>query len=128
MRKKIETTIKKAAEATIPDSRSAKKPWITEKTLKLADEKRTLKQAKNASTQKEQHNKDLCKRVKKFAIQDKERWIQQQCEEIEKGLAIGRTRQMYSLIRMLRRKFTPRINVIQDQEGKILQFHDEIIQ
>ena len=37
-------------------------------------------------------------------------------------------RQAYSLIKMLRRKFTPRISVIQDQDGKILQSQDEIIQ
>ena len=44
--KKIETAIKKAAEATIPASRRTKKPWISEETLELADEKRTLKQTK----------------------------------------------------------------------------------
>ena len=86
--------------------------------MKLADEKRTLKQSKNVSAQKEQQYKDLWKKVKKSARQDKERWIQQQCEEIEKGLVIGKTRHAYSLIKMLRRKFTPRINVIQDQDGK----------
>ena len=52
--KKIETAIKKATEAAIPADESAKKSWISEDTLKLADEKRTLKQTKNASTQKEQ--------------------------------------------------------------------------
>ena len=112
--KKIEAAIKKAAEATIPVSRSTKKSWISEDTLKLADEKRTLKQSKNASAKKEQQYKDLCKKVKKSARQDKERWIQQQCEEIEKGLVIGKMRHAYSLIKMLRRKFTPRISVIQD--------------
>ena len=75
--KKIEVAIKKGAEATISASRSAKKPWISEETLKLSDEKRTLKQTKNASAQEKQHYKDLCKKVKKSARQDKERWIQQ---------------------------------------------------
>ena len=71
--KKIETSIKIAAEATIPASRRTKKPWISEDTLKLADEKRALKQTKNASPQKEQKYRDLCKKVKKSARQDKER-------------------------------------------------------
>ena len=87
-----------------------------------------MKQTKNTLPQKEQQYKDLCKKVKKSARQDKESWIQQQCEEIEKDLAIGKTRQAYSLIKMLRRKFTPRISVIQDQDGKMLQSQDEIIQ
>ena len=68
--KKIEVAIKKAAETTIPASRSAKKPWISEETLKLAKEKRTLKQTKNISPQKERQYKDLCRKVKKLARQD----------------------------------------------------------
>ena len=48
--KKIETAIKTATEATIPVRRSAKKSWISEDTLKLANEKRTLKQTKNISS------------------------------------------------------------------------------
>ena len=50
--KKIEVAIKKAAETAIPASRSAKKPWISEETLKLADEKRVLKQTRDASHRK----------------------------------------------------------------------------
>ena len=41
---------------------------------------------------------------------------------------IGKTRQACSLIKTLRRKFAPRINVVQDQEGKTLQTPEEIIQ
>ena len=70
---KTEVAIKKVAEAILPESRGAKKPWISEETLRLAGEKRTLKQTKIASTLKEQQYKDLCKRVKKSAKQDKER-------------------------------------------------------
>ena len=83
--------------------------------------KRTLKQARSVSTQKRHQYKDLCKKVKKSAREDKERWIQQLCEETEKGLVIGKTRQAYSLIKMLRRKFIPKMSVIQDQYGKMLQ-------
>ena len=68
--KKIEAAIKKATQATISATRSAKKSWITEETLKLVDEKRTLKQTKNASAQKEQQYKNLRKKVKKSARQD----------------------------------------------------------
>ena len=56
------------------------------------------------------------------------KYVQEQCEEIEKALVTGKTRQAYSLIKMLRSKFTSRINVIQGQDSKILQSQDEIIQ
>ena len=75
--KKIETAIKTVAETTISVRRSAKKLGIFEDTLKPVDEKRTLTQTKNTSLQKDQQYKDPCKKVKKSARQDKERWIQQ---------------------------------------------------
>ena len=60
---KIEEVIKRTAEATIPATRTAKKPWISEETLKLADEKRRLKQMKNVSIEYTQQYKDFCRKV-----------------------------------------------------------------
>jgi hypothetical protein len=120
--------IKNAAESTIPARRTSRKPWISEETLKLADEKRKLRLTKNVSTGQAQLYKDFCKKVKKSARQDKENWIQNQCEEVEKGLQIGNTRQAYNLIKTLKNKFVPRLNVIRNAEGTILQSKDEIKQ
>lgn len=66
------------------------------------------------------------KKVKKSARQDKENWIQNQCEEVDKGLQVGNTKQAYSLIKVLKNKFTPRLNVIRNAEGTMLQSKDEI--
>ena len=74
-------------------------------TMKLADEKRKLKQMKNVSTEYAQRYKDSCRRVKRSARQDKEHWIQDQCEQAEKGLNIGNTREAYSLLKMLTKEF-----------------------
>ena len=98
---KIEEAIKTAVETTIPAKNLAKKPWISEQTLDLADEKRRLKQMKHTSTHHAQQYKEMYKKVKKSARQDKESWIDEQCEEAEKGLNLGNTRQAYSLIKML---------------------------
>ena len=71
--RKIEDAIKETAGATIPVKRVAKKLWISEETLRLADEKRKLKQTKDVSKRKSEEHKNLCKEVKKPARQDKER-------------------------------------------------------
>ena len=125
---KIAEAIKNAAESTIPAKRITRKPWISEETLVLADEKRRLKQMKNVSEKYVQAYRDSCKKVKRSARQDKEHWIHTQCEEVEKGLSIGSTRQAYSLIKTLRQKFVPRMNVLRSKEGTILQSKDEIKQ
>ena len=48
---KIRQAIQNTVETTIPAKRKTNKPWISEVTLKLADEKRKLKQMKNISTE-----------------------------------------------------------------------------
>ncbi|CAF2239431.1 unnamed protein product [Rotaria magnacalcarata] len=73
-----------------------------------------------------QQYKGLCRKVKRSARQDKEHWIQDQCEQAEKGLNIGNTREAYGLIKMLRKEFVPRLNVIRNQEGTMLQTKDDI--
>jgi len=125
---KIRQAIQNAVEKTVPAKRKTKKPWISEATLKLADEKRKLKQIKNVSTEYTQRYKDSCRKVKVSARQDKEHWIQDQCEQAEKGLNIGNTREAYSLLKMLRKEFVPRINVIRNQQGTMLQSKDDIKQ
>ncbi|CAF1120971.1 unnamed protein product [Didymodactylos carnosus] len=125
---KIAQAIKDAVETTIPAKRKTKKPWISEATLKLTDEKRKLKQMKNVSIEYAQQYKDSCRRVKKSARQDKEHWINDQREQAEKGLNIGNTREAYSLFKTLRSEFVPRLNVIRDQQGTMLQAKDDIKQ
>ena len=125
---RLTAALRGAAKTIIPARRTARKPWISEETLKLADEKRRLKFMKNVSAKYAQQYRDFCKKVKKSARQDKEHWIQDQCEQVDKGLNIGNTRQAYSLIKMLGKKPTPRVNVLRNQEGTMLQSKDEIKQ
>ena len=76
---------------------------------------------KNVSAKCAQQYRDFCRKVKKSARQDKEHWIHDQCEQADKGLNIGNTRQAYSLIKMLGKKPVPRVNVLRNQEGTVLQ-------
>ena len=64
---RLTEAIRSAAETTIPARRTAKKPWISDETLKLADEKRRLKLIKNVSAKYAQQYRDFCKKVKKSA-------------------------------------------------------------
>ena len=59
--------IQNAAKTTIPVKRKARKSWISEATLELADGKRKLKQMKNISIEYTSQYKDSCRRVKKSA-------------------------------------------------------------
>ena len=56
---------------------------------------------KNVSLKYAQQYRDFSKKVNKSARQDKEHWIYEQYEKVEKGLNFGNTRQAYSLRKML---------------------------
>ena len=117
----IEEATKKALEETIPVTRTASKPWISEETVGLADEKRRLKQLKNVSIEYAQQYKEFCRQVNKSARQDKEYWIHEQYEQAEKGLNIGNTKEAYGLIKVLRKEFVPRLNVIRSEVQAAIQ-------
>ena len=124
----ISKAIKNAAEPTIPARKTSCKSWVSEETLKLAYEKLKLILNKNVSDEHARLYKELYRKVKKSARQNKENWIQNQCEEVDKGLQIGNTRQAYSLIKTLKNKFVPQPNLIRNLEGTALQSKDEIQQ
>ena len=69
---RVTEAIRSAAERTIRTRRTARKPWIYEETLKLADGKRRLKLMKNVSAKCAQQYRDFCRKVKKSARRDKE--------------------------------------------------------
>jgi hypothetical protein len=65
------------------------------------------KQIKHLSTELIKIYKDICAKVKKSARQNKENWIQEQCEETENGLQVGNSKEAYGLIKMLKAKYVP---------------------
>lgn len=71
--------------------------------------------------------RELYNTVKKSAKQDKENWIQQQCDAIENGMKVGNTRQAYKLVKMLKRQYVPKLIVIKDQDGTILQWKEDMM-
>ncbi|CAF4143408.1 unnamed protein product, partial [Rotaria magnacalcarata] len=124
----IEKAVKEALQATVTLKKTPKKPWISDQTLDLADKKRKAKQIKHLSADNIKEYKNLCNKVKKSARQDKDKWIQDQCEEIEKGLQVGNSRNAYRLVKILKNKYTPKLTVIKEQDGTMLQSKEHIKQ
>ncbi|CAF4049065.1 unnamed protein product [Rotaria sp. Silwood2] len=125
----IEKAIKEALQASIPTQKAtSKKPWISTQTLELADEKRKAKQVKHISIQLNNKYKHLCNEVKKAARKDKDKWIQTQCGEIQMGLKVGNSKQAYNLVKLLKKKFQPKLTAIRDQDGTIVQSKQGIME
>ena len=72
---RLNTAIQNAAKVALPVKVEPRKPWITERTLALSDEKRKLKMARAQSVQKMEEYRRKCNEVRKAARTDKENWL-----------------------------------------------------
>ncbi|CAF5116865.1 unnamed protein product, partial [Rotaria magnacalcarata] len=93
-----------------------------------ADEKRKAKQTKHLNQNLNEKYKELCKKEKKFARKDKEGWIEDQCKEIQEGLQVGNSKQAYNLVKLLKRKYVSKLNIIRKKDGKIAQSKEDVLQ
>jgi hypothetical protein len=123
---RLNTAIQKAANAVLPVKVEPRKPWITERTLALSEEKRKLKQLRTQSDQKMEMYRKKCNEVRKAARTDKENWLHEQCKNIEQHHGHHRTHEMYQLIKKISRSWQPKLASIRNKDGKMLQDKEEI--
>jgi len=83
-------------------------------------QKRQLKLVKESLATATAEYKRECNGVKAAVRQDKNEWLDKQCRDIEKHHAEHRTREIYKLARVLKRKWQPRTSAIKDKKGKTL--------
>ena len=57
----------------------------------------------------------------------KEEWIEKQCNDIEKGMEAGNSKQAYSTLKALTKTSQPRANVIDDKDGNPLTDSQEVL-
>jgi hypothetical protein len=124
----IEQAIEQAIKASTTTQTTSKKPWISQRTLILADHKRKAKQTKNISSTNNERYKNLCNQVKKSARMDKNNWIQEQCEAIQMGLSVGNSKQAYQLVKLLKKKFSPKLTIIKNKDGTLSQSKADVLQ
>ena len=75
----LKESITQAAEETIPKSqRKAKKKWMNDDNLKMKDERRKSKQDRDTY-------EALNKQISTKCNEAKEKWLNEQCDDIEKN-------------------------------------------
>ncbi|XP_047502962.1 uncharacterized protein LOC125048342 [Penaeus chinensis] len=119
----LNTTI----EETIPTARKPRKAWISEETLILADKKRKIKNTITTSNNNRDEYRKICNEVRKAARQDKEKWLEHQCKQIEQSAQEKKSRATYQLIKDPNCKHQPRQLTIKDSNGTILQTKEEVL-
>ena len=77
-----------------------KKPWITAEILAKCDERRKMKKLKSDSKGAKQYKK-INKIILQHIQEAKEKWIEDQCTEMEDDLCRNQTQKAYDIIKNL---------------------------
>ena len=97
-----------------------KKPWNSNHTTKLAEERGEAK-----SKEDRDHWKMLDKEMTKSATQDKNRYLEQKCMEMEKEGGKS-SKKVFQIMREITGKWVPKTDAILDKAGRTLKKSDDI--
>ena len=100
-------------------SRPKTQPWATDDILNMCDTRRLLKPQRKTPRWKIEYRK-VNKQIKKGMKKAKQKWIDNQCEEIEHSIATNNTKKVFQLVKTLNKQQQSKVTNIQDKDGKCL--------
>jgi hypothetical protein len=88
--------------------------------LNLCDKRRSLKKTKNSSPEEAAQYRDINSLVRKKMREARENWINNQCENMEKGMEKGNSKHDYAILKKLTKTQQNTLPVIEDTSGELL--------
>ena len=108
------------AEKLLGRARGKKQVWMSDKVLKICDKRRELKKKRFSSDSDQANYRQINKEVKIATKVAKEKWIQDQCTNIDRNMACNNTAAAFKTIKDLTRSKMTRTTVIEDKKGNLL--------
>ncbi|XP_071160880.1 uncharacterized protein [Mytilus edulis] len=96
-----------AAKQVLGSSKKISKPWITNNTWKMVDERKEIKnklegtRSERLKVRLNEEYKQKNKGVKKSAREDKRKWYNMMAEDAEKAAENGRSKELYNITKIL---------------------------
>ena len=107
---------------TIPKKKKCKKAkWLSEEALQIAVKRREVK-----SKREKERYKHLNAEFQRIAKRDKKAFLSHQCKEIEENNRMGKTRDLFKIIRDTKGIFHAKMGLIKDRSGMDLTEAEEI--
>ena len=107
---------------TIPKKKKCKKAkWLSEEALQIAEKRREAK----GKEEKERYT-HLNAEFQRIARRDKKAVLSNQCKEIEENNRMGKTRDLFKIIRDTKRTFHAKMGSIKDRNGMDLTEAEDI--
>ncbi|GFO47197.1 endonuclease-reverse transcriptase [Plakobranchus ocellatus] len=101
--------------------------WMTDEILALCDIRRSLKERKKESEGGKQYRETNLK-VKRSIKEATEKWIEDQCEDIENSLKHNNSNKAYKIVKELTDTKQARATTIESKEGKCLTQEKDILE
>ncbi|XP_076438257.1 uncharacterized protein LOC143277357 [Babylonia areolata] len=123
----IKEVLTTTAEQVVGKERKRIQPWVTNEVLDLCDKRRELRGKKHSSNEARTKHQQVNREVRMKMKAAKENWIEEQCEEGEKGMEAGNSKRAYNTLKTLTKTSQPRSAVIEDKDGKLLTDSEEVL-
>ena len=125
---KIQEMFTTASECTLGYKSVKRKPWISDDTWKLIEERKVIKQRKIANSNCERSKEELNtkykikhKEVRSSAKKDKRTFVEGKATEAQEAAAKGDSRTLYKITKELTGRYSSQTStVVKDKNGKIL--------
>ena len=117
-----------AATEILGKKASKKKPWITNDIFSLCDKRRKLKEKKSKVHEARKEYSKVKKQVKKEMLKAKEKWISDQCEEIEQSLKLNNSKKAYDTVKNLTKPKQAKVSSVKDKNGEIIVEKSKILE
>ncbi|GFR77564.1 endonuclease-reverse transcriptase [Elysia marginata] len=128
MANSLKEVLVSTAEEVLGRKRRTIQPWVTNEVMDLCDKRRELRKRKFGSNVAMENYQLANKAVRKKMKEAKEKWIDDQCVAIEQGMSSGESRQAFSTLKMLTKTLQPKVNLIEDKDGRLLTDDEDIMQ
>ena len=118
----VRDTVQETGIKTIPmENKCKKEKWLSEEALQIAVKRREAK----SKGEKERY-KHLNEEFQRIARRDKKAFLSDQCKEIEEKNRMGKTRDLFKIIRDSKATFHAKMGLINDRNGMDLTEAEDI--
>ena len=123
---KFNLVMNEAAQEVLGKQRHKNKRWITDDILALCDQRRELKKAKHTRRGADEY-RSISKKIRKEMKKAKQKWIEDQCREIEESHSRNNSKKAYTLVKDLTKPKMAKVCTIQNKEGMCLTDEEAIL-
>ena len=128
--KKVKDTFISTSQLTLGFKEVSRKPWISDQTWKLIEERKALKQRILACKEEDRINitemyREKNRAVKRSAKKDKRNYLEDKATEAQEAAAVGDSRTLYKITRQLTGSWKTQPAVVRDKEGKALSKEED---